>query len=134
MAYIKNTTWVHGAAPGIDAAALNNLETQYDEAVTTMHAIAYDYAPVRSLNTVYQNTTGKPLLVTVNMTFEGNEFVQCLQGSANPPTSDTGALGCNSITQAVMSHTFIVPINYYYKVLVVTGTPTINRWVEYTLH
>ncbi len=34
MAYVKNTTWANGGAPGISAAALNNLETQYDEAVS----------------------------------------------------------------------------------------------------
>ena len=33
-AYTKNTTWVSGSSPGIDAAALNNLETQYDCALT----------------------------------------------------------------------------------------------------
>lgn len=33
MAYVKNSTWIEGAAPGISAARLNHLETQYDEAV-----------------------------------------------------------------------------------------------------
>ena len=32
MAYVK-TTWVSGVAPPISAANLNNLETQYDEAI-----------------------------------------------------------------------------------------------------
>ena len=35
MAYAK-TTWNAGIAPGISAANLNNLETQYDEAVTEL--------------------------------------------------------------------------------------------------
>ena len=35
MAYTK-TTWVEGVAPGISSANLNNLETQYDEAVAHM--------------------------------------------------------------------------------------------------
>ncbi|KKM75707.1 hypothetical protein LCGC14_1387530 [marine sediment metagenome] len=33
MAYAK-TTWNSGAAPGVDAAELNNLETQYDQVFT----------------------------------------------------------------------------------------------------
>lgn len=38
MAYTKNTTWVEGGAPGITAAALNNLETQYDAAKADIDA------------------------------------------------------------------------------------------------
>ena len=33
MAYIKNPTWEPSGAPGISAVALNNLETQYDDAI-----------------------------------------------------------------------------------------------------
>jgi len=36
MAYIKNSTWVEAAAPGMSAARLNNLETQYDSAILTI--------------------------------------------------------------------------------------------------
>jgi len=40
MAYVKNSTWVEAAAPGMSAARLNNLETQYDQA----YADAQTYA------------------------------------------------------------------------------------------
>lgn len=39
MAYVKNVpAWVEGAAPGISAARLTHLETQYDEADTDLDA------------------------------------------------------------------------------------------------
>ena len=40
MAYTKNDPiWSEGVAPGISAARLNHLETQYDEAIATLAAI-----------------------------------------------------------------------------------------------
>lgn len=34
--YVKNAAWVSGGAPGIDAAALNNLESQFDSLIALL--------------------------------------------------------------------------------------------------
>lgn len=37
MAYVKNPTWNSGAGPGVDAGALSNIETEYDEAILSFN-------------------------------------------------------------------------------------------------
>jgi hypothetical protein len=48
MAYVKNSTWVEAAAPGMSAARLNNLETQYDEVL----ASALTFAALKTFTTI----------------------------------------------------------------------------------
>ncbi len=64
MAYTKNTTWVAGGAPGISHTALNNLETQYDEASTELGSSGGDIVVHGG------NTTGG----IYNLPFEGCYF------------------------------------------------------------
>jgi len=62
MAYTK-TTWVAGGAPGISAANLNNLETQYDDAMAD-GGIPYATDTSGSANTIVATVSPAPASYT----------------------------------------------------------------------
>jgi hypothetical protein len=85
-------------------------------------------SPTRVVATVYQNTTGKPILVQAWATGD-RVATQLIAGATSTPTltisyfrQDTGT---NSITNTVSG---IIPNNWYYKVTISTGSLT--AWVE----
>lgn len=129
MGYTK-TTWVTGTTP-ISAANLNNLETQYDEAVTAMRTVD-QAAPSRALDTVYQNTTGKPVMVVICIRLQANEQAVAYCGASSPPSGVVSMRSQGSgDTQGQLI--FIVPPSYYYRVVSQVGTPIKETWVEWTL-
>ncbi len=102
-------------------------------------AISYS-APTRVLDTVYQNTSGKNRAVTVSiaLTFYYSvaswDDVLCLIGATNNPASLVAAFytsGGGDDTYCIMSATFFVPPNWYYKVLDNHGDPVISSWAEW---
>ena len=83
----------------------------------------------RSLGTVFQNTSGSPILVEVyanNSNNPGN--LQALCDSANPPTTQVSAEGVagNNNNLVVV---FLVPNNFFYKVSL-SSTGTLVAWTE----
>lgn len=86
----------------------------------------------RSIGTIYQNTTGKPMFVAM----QG-------QGStANAvyiATTDSNASPTTIVTQSVVATAggnsaelfFIVLPNNYYKITLSAGTPTLAIWTEW---
>lgn len=107
--------------------------------------------PSRALNTVYQNTSGRPLVVygSMNVTWTDPNFpgetayFTCLTGSANPPTTIRGKGGTvityntiavpNMAAQQEFNYYFIVPTNHYYEITSTTsgfGAVAITAWNE----
>jgi len=80
-----------------------------------------DVTASRAVSTSYQNTTGRPILV--NIVLNGSSTTRFIEVSVDNSTwikvgSDSGSTTPNS---------FIVPINYYYRV---NGTTSISAWAE----
>jgi hypothetical protein len=85
----------------------------------------------RGLGTVYQNTTGKPLMVYVSLvTGEAGVNVSLLIGLTSPPTITLDTLTPPDVWEATVQG--IVPPNWYYKVSI-SGPATLEAWIEQTL-
>ena len=78
MAYTK-TTWVSGAAPGIDADELNNLETQYDEiqAILTTRGDIF-YRNATALARLAKGVAGQILKQGVNYPEWGTSTIEAI--------------------------------------------------------
>ncbi len=91
-----------------------------------------DVTATRSLNTIFQNTTGKTMtvLVTIGGSNSGGIFFSAtaLVGAANPPTMNLGNIGATGNGNAQGMLTLIVLPGYYYKVAATAGT--IDKWIE----
>jgi hypothetical protein len=183
--YVKNTTWVGGGAPGISAAALNNLETQYDDAVSQLNAFIasilttrgdipyqgaggparlpagttgqvltqgasdpywstiasgitsqHDVSISRSLGSIYQNTTGKLMMVTVVFLKTSGGYTCGLTAVSDSAANPGLVVDADSLAQADTAlygalHFFVLPNNYYKVYINATQTPAISSWVEY---
>lgn len=84
-----------------------------------------DVTGSRALDTVYQNTTGKPLFVAIVYTAttgSGSAYTD----SANPPTT---LVGMSSVSQQQIC--FIVLAGNYYKLQQAVGGNSIVSWVEW---
>lgn len=83
---------------------------------------------VRAATTVYQNTTGKPIEVSVAVfhVSGGNSYAYC--SASNPPTGNQIAT-YGSSSSFIGTFSFIVPPLHYYQVNPLTS---INTWWELT--
>lgn len=120
------------AAPAADADAARKLDVDTVDAKLDDVSVAQ---PARVIDTEYQNTSGKLLLVTVVIACTSAEAASLDIGAASPPgttvaRSSAGTLSSGTDRSTVMA---IVPPSYYYKVVTVNGTPAIAEWTEYTL-
>jgi len=100
-----------------------------------------DVSAQRAWNTEYQNTTGRPLLVTVRQSFaitavDNSAYLQGFVKATSPCDTPQNISGVGSIAVAsgawYVSVVIIVPHGYYYKVIcmainAVEGTKT---WIE----
>ncbi len=101
-----------------------------------LRAAQYDVTASRAKTTVYQNTTGKVMLVdvTASESIANGSVVggtsACVE-SATPPThvADSYQLVNPMAIPLTMYNTahFTVPVNFYYKY---TGLSTIVSWLE----
>ncbi|MBI2869387.1 MAG: hypothetical protein HYX96_06145 [Chloroflexi bacterium] len=122
-------------APAVDAdAATKKYADDQDHAVVQANVTAS-----RAIDgTVYQNTSGKIIMVAVSMYLNGGDGAgggSAYVGAANPPTSIVaGWLDYASASFGVKGTlTFIVPPSYYYKIGTV-GSPTLGTWTEWSMH
>ncbi len=87
-------------------------------------------SPVRAKNTVYQNTTGKIMFVTITINLPATASGAVYSDSANPPTTPM-AYGSNSNLQPTyQAVSFHVLNNNYYKLTEMAGTISVIAWVE----
>lgn len=87
----------------------------------------------RTTGTVFQNKTGKPMLVAItgiagSTAGDGNIFCN----SFTPPTTQVARINLPATVVGCDSATFIVPINFFYKMDSSGGNWTIGFWVEYS--
>lgn len=130
------------------AAQYNNLRADVVNTSTGHDHDGTDSKPVvstqtdatasRALATVYQNTTGKPMWVTVSINMNGSTSAVAVWGAysdgSNPPTTQV-VKGQRSHTNPspslILPATFVVLPGNYYKVQN-DGTPTVSifAWIE----
>ena len=93
-----------------------------------------DFNPDRALDTVYQNTSGKVLVVsaTIRDTVAAGSW-DGYTGAANPPTIAT-ARAASSAANEQDCITFFVPAAYYYAVYTTAGAnKNLIFWTEWTI-
>jgi hypothetical protein len=85
---------------------------------------------VRALNTTYQNTTGKPVFVSVVAVINPNNYMQLRTDGANPPGLVYNAVTNSNTTgtTATLSVCGWVMPNNFYMVFVSSGSMT--NWLE----
>jgi hypothetical protein len=88
-------------------------------------------AASRAIDTVYQNTTNKPMFVSIGIqgTSVGSFIGRVRCSSANPPTTQVSIVEVNNTIAGSLF--FLVPVGYYYKFETVSGTITILNWIEW---
>jgi hypothetical protein len=96
----------------------------------------------RAFNTVYQNLTGRPIMVIVNASYQtitagDGADANAVIGPTDSPTFDEVDIGLPSdslIPNGIfLPLVFIVPAGYYYKVIAnIAGSGQINitHWIE----
>jgi len=94
--------------------------------------------PLRAMDTIYQNTSGKNLFVAVSLSIDGDAAEQATAqiGSGTPPgiTVADLKLGTTATSAAMrVSCTFIVQPGWYYRVVSDSGSPWLLEWHEWEL-
>jgi len=145
MAYSR-TTWANSPSTDspLSAANLNNIEAGIvaeeaariaaDATLTSEMDAVSIASPSRALDTVYQNTSGKMVMVAITFGLTTTCQVDVYIGAASPPTTQVGGCSQTGATSVRSCVTFLVPTSYYYKATSAAGTPTKIYWVEWTLH
>ena len=102
------------------------------------HMASTHSTPSRSLATVYENTNGAPLMVTVSVYLDGGGGAtsprsQAMIGSTSSPATVVGDVAIGTSHGSYSQMTFIVPVNWYYKVVEAAATVSIVLWSEWLL-
>jgi len=93
---------------------------------------SYEVTEGRDIDTVYQNTSRYPLLVTVSVAFSSSGDAGYAHiGSTSSPSQVVAYFGGTSVGDfTTIPVTFLVPANYYYKISSVAGVITLGAWSE----
>ena len=119
VGYIESTQ----ATAGTWATAPSTIQGMGGQALASMSSLGYgqtwqNVLASRAVNTIYYNTTGKPITVSING-----------QAGANVPIIINGiTLGITNSANTVCQFTFIVPSGGSYSWGSASGT--LNNWVE----
>ncbi len=91
---------------------------------------------LKAEDTVYQNTTGKVLVIMVSMNITDGQYLVKI-GTTSPPTTQIAnpyiTMGSSEMTGCSIPITFLVPPGYYYAVYTQTGSPGIEDWTEWAI-
>ena len=95
------------------------------DAINRTFSSTSDMVGSRSDDTNYQNTSGSEMLVIVSG-YDGTTYSRAFVKSSSP--ADTKVIEVQTVNNSTRCLTFIVPINYYYRVTGMGGT--IQTWME----
>lgn len=124
-------TWEDGVS-GLDADSLNNIEAGIVALDTDAGASVSK--PTRAFDTVYQNTSGQTIMVTITVMVDNGEAATLYYGATSSPATQIGKVQ-NSTGDSYFMGVITAPIipDYYYT-LVKTGDPGLENWIEGLLH
>jgi len=90
----------------------------------------------RFFDTVYQNTTGRPMFVNIAVNLAPGDDCTCFADSANPPGAPVATIASvsDAFTLIMMMSFWVLPGWYYSCNVQTVGAfpPVINTWVEWT--
>ena len=115
------TTNVHGTGAG-------NVVVGDDKLLNTLT----DVTSSRSVDTIYQNTSGGVMLVIITCDSTSSTNFYIYTAPTTPPGIKTGA-SYQQIASGEIQLTTFVPEGWYYKFAVAAGTPGIDAWFELTI-
>ena len=112
--------------------ALDAMLDTFGPAPVAPYPLPLDVTAQRALSVNYQNTTGKPLLVSLLFTRSTGAFTAIVAGfvgATNPATLDLGSHGAYG-SGWWATYTIVVPPGWWYRFTGGTGV-IIQRWTEY---
>jgi len=123
------------------ASKMGDLATIWDKTTKILTGdISWDIQPsepTRSLGTNYQNTTEKVLMVNVCCKGTGgtggNAGSEAKIGSSSPPTDVISRFAFSMYLDIKWTHSFLVPINWYYRVDTIGSNVGLDFWKEQKL-
>jgi hypothetical protein len=110
--------------------AFNTVQTGLDT-IPGVGQTWVSYFGSRALDTVYQNTTDKPIAISIAVEVEAADGAQITVENISPPTVVVGTAINSNVTGLIVIGMYTeVPPNHYYKLVTQVGTPVINKWAE----
>ncbi|MBA7476037.1 hypothetical protein ES707_11412 [subsurface metagenome] len=129
-----NSKKITGLAAPVSAADAAR-KAEVDAVSENINSVSHS-SPSRSLDSTYRNTSGKIRLVTVTLDINSGESGSALAycDASSSPSTFVAKVSMDDDVGNVdyAAFTFIVPPNYYYKV--VFGKGEIEEWHEWDLH
>lgn len=104
-------------------------DTTQDTAAAPI-TVQQSVAGSRAIGIVYQNTSGKPMFVTISVAQGPGQVLEAYTDAATPPTTLVGNIGNNSNPSQYGSMSFVVLPGNYYKVS--GSASSITAWMEWT--
>jgi len=96
--------------------------------ITTQNVVSAS----RALGTIYQNTSGKPMMVAVTaIAANGGSLIGVTDSASSPTTVVISAQNASATGMNIAVSFWVLPGNYY-KVYTATGTATSPIWTEWT--
>ncbi|KKK94080.1 hypothetical protein LCGC14_2686450, partial [marine sediment metagenome] len=126
--FVAGGAWTSDATPAINCTDCTNVGGAEDGTWS-------DVSGSRVIDTVYQNTGGDKMRVSMTISAASGErlYSKLEVGSANPPTLTAGtcrAEGVGSGNDPKCQLYTEVPDDWYYRLVSVSGTPVIDAWIE----
>lgn len=91
-------------------------------------------SPSRAVGTTYQNTTNKILFVTITCLVQGSWEATIEMSSTSPPTTAVCSMGnAGGGWTGFVPYSFMVPPNWYYRMLQNVATSSFAQWREWGL-
>ena len=110
--------------------SVDYLKTETDKLDDVSHS-----EPGNSLDTTYQNTTGKIVFVTICITYNTtNDIVHIQHGTTSPPATEILRMSVRGTDKLYDNCAFMVVPNYYYTASSQAGNCTLVDWHEWDLH
>lgn len=101
---------------------------------SVMSEVSAASVATRAIGTVYQNTTGKPLLVSVAAQNSGtNGCITANTGATSSPATPVAQMSGQQNGDGLTNLQFFVLLGNYYEVVATNGTQTLLIWREYEL-
>lgn len=115
----------------VEAHRQNEIHIQ-DQPANSFHT-QEDKTATYVIGTVYQNTTGKPLIMAVTSTNSGGgTAIDALSDAANPPTTLVSRSGWAMANNSQVHLDFVVLPGHYFKVQNLGGgSSTTNVWTRW---
>jgi hypothetical protein len=110
----------------------NSTGTFYRHGIPTVLQRQTIVTAERTADVVYQNTTGKTILVFSCWDLGGKaSTLSFFSDGANPPGTEVARIAGNQPQSSIQQLVCVVLAGHYYQCRVQAGTPTLINWIEY---